>query len=128
LSRFTCTPRRFSYSSSCGANQSEMSDMSDISMKNQEDDRNTVSEQFEIINKLGLHARAAVLFIKVAQEYQSTIRVVKDELEVNGKSIMGILMLAAAKGSIITIHAQGVDAVEAVRELGKLIENKFGEE
>ena len=105
-----------------------MSDMSDISMKNQEDDRNTVSEQFEIINKLGLHARAAVLFIKVAQEYQSTIRVVKDELEVNGKSIMGILMLAAAKGSIITIHAQGVDAVEAVRELGKLIENKFGEE
>lgn len=102
--------------------------MSDISIENQEKDRDTVSEQFEIINKLGLHARAAVLFIKVAQEYQSTIRVVKDELEVNGKSIMGILMLAATKGSIITIDAQGADAADAVRELGKLIENKFGEE
>lgn len=102
--------------------------MNDISIENQEKDRDTVSEQFEIINKLGLHARAAVLFIKVAQEYQSTIRVVKDELEVNGKSIMGILMLAATKGSIITIHAQGTDAADAVRELGKLIENKFGEE
>jgi len=97
-------------------------------MKNQEKDHSTVSEQFEIVNKLGLHARAAVLFIKVAQEYQSNIQVVKDELEVNGKSIMGILMLAAGKGSIITINAQGMDAADAVRELGKLIENKFGEE
>ena len=97
-------------------------------MKNLEKEQNTVSEQFEIVNKLGLHARAAVLFIKVAQEYQSAIRVVKDDLEVNGKSIMGILMLAATKGSIITIHAQGTDAADAVRELGKLIENKFGEE
>lgn len=125
MSRFTCTLRRFLFSSSCGANHSEMSD---ISIENQEKDRDTVSEQFEILNKLGLHARAAVLFIKVAQEYQSTIRVVKDELEVNGKSIMGILMLAATKGSIITIDAQGPDAADAVRELGKLIENKFGEE
>jgi len=105
-----------------------MSDMSDMEMENQEKERYIVSEQFEIVNKLGLHARAAVLFIKVAQEYQSTIRVVKDELEVNGKSIMGILMLAATQGSIITIHAEGMDAEDAVRELGKLIENKFGEE
>jgi phosphocarrier protein len=105
-----------------------MSDMSDMEMEKQEKERYIVSEQFEIVNKLGLHARAAVLFIKVAQEYQSEIRVVKDELEVNGKSIMGILMLAATQGSIITIHAEGMDAEDAVRELGKLIENKFGEE
>ena len=83
-----------------------MHDMNDTTMKNLEKEQNTVSEQFEIVNKLGLHARAAVLFIKVAQEYQSAIRVVKDDLEVNGKSIMGILMLAATKGSMITIHAQ----------------------
>ena len=105
-----------------------MRNINDIPMKKQEKDNCTVSEQFEIVNKLGLHARAAVLFIKVAQEYKSSIRVVKDELEVNGKSIMGILLLAATKGSVITIHAQGTDAEDAVRELGKLIENKFGEE
>ncbi|MBN1881791.1 MAG: HPr family phosphocarrier protein [Deltaproteobacteria bacterium] len=99
-----------------------------MTKKNQNEDQSTVSEQFEIVNTLGLHARAAVLFIKVAKEYQSDIQVVKDGLEVNGKSIMGILMLAATKGSIITINAQGTDAEDAIRELGKLIENKFGEE
>ena len=123
-----CTLRRFLQVFSCGADYSEMRNINDIPMKKQEKDNCTVSEQFEIVNKLGLHARAAVLFIKVAQEYKSSIRVVKDELEVNGKSIMGILLLAATKGSVITIHAQGTDAEDAVRELGKLIENKFGEE
>ena len=102
--------------------------MNDMDMKKREGESSSVSREFEIVNKLGLHARAAVLFIKVAQAYKSHIRVSKDELEVNGKSIMGILMLAATQGSTITIHARGVDAEDAVCELGKLIENKFGEE
>lgn len=86
------------------------------------------SEEFEIINKLGLHARAAVLFIKAASSFQSQITVVKDGVEVNGKSIMGIMMLGATHGSAITVTAQGPDARKAVKELGKLIASKFGEE
>ena len=86
------------------------------------------SEDFQIINKLGLHARAAVLFIKAAGSFQSEIKVIKDGVEVNGKSIMGILMLGATHGSVITVTARGVDARKAVIELGKLIASKFGEE
>ncbi len=86
------------------------------------------SEEFQIINKLGLHARAAVLFIKAANSFQSQITVTKDGVEVNGKSIMGILMLGATLGSSITVSAQGPDAKKAVLELGKLISSKFGEE
>lgn len=86
------------------------------------------SEEFRIINKLGLHARAAVLFIKAANNFQSQIMVIKDGVEVNGKSIMGILMLGATQGSAITVTAKGPDAKKAVAELGKLIGSKFGEE
>lgn len=86
------------------------------------------SEEFQIINKLGLHARAAVLFIKAAGSFKSQITVTKDGVEVNGKSIMGILMLGATLGSAITVTAQGPDAQKAVMELGKLISSKFGEE
>jgi len=90
--------------------------------------RDMYSEEFRIINKLGLHARAAVLFIKAANAFQSSITVMKDGVEVNGKSIMGILMLGATHGSAITVSAQGPDARKAVLELGKLISSKFGEE
>jgi phosphocarrier protein HPr len=86
------------------------------------------SEEFQIVNKLGLHARAAVLFIKAAGGFQSAITISKDGIEVNGKSIMGILMLGATHGSIITVTADGPDAHKAVTELGKLISSKFGEE
>jgi phosphocarrier protein HPr len=86
------------------------------------------SEEFQIVNKLGLHARAAVLFIKAANFFQSEITVVKDGIEVNGKSIMGILMLGATVGSAITVTAKGTDARKAVTELGRLISSKFGEE
>lgn len=84
--------------------------------------------EFEIKNKLGLHARAAVLFVQTASGYQSDITIVKDDVEVNGKSIMGILMLGAAMGSRIKVTAKGSDAEKAVKELGKLISSKFGEE
>lgn len=80
------------------------------------------------MNELGLHARAAAAFVKVAGRFRSKINVTKDKVTVDGKSIMGILMLAGAKGTSITIEAIGSDAEHAVTELGKLIEDKFGEE
>ncbi|MBI3541031.1 MAG: HPr family phosphocarrier protein [Deltaproteobacteria bacterium] len=86
-----------------------------------------VSQTYKINNELGLHARAAAQFVKIASRYQSEVKVQKDSREVNGKSIMGILMLAAAKGSSIRITASGSDAEEVIKELGRLIESKFGE-
>jgi len=87
-----------------------------------------ISENFTIMNTLGLHARAAAAFVKIANRFQADITVVKDESSVNGKSIMGVLMLAAAKDSRISITAKGADAKEAMEALGKLIEEKFGED
>lgn len=86
-----------------------------------------VHAAFTIQNTLGLHARAAALFVKVANRYRSDITVRRDAACVNGKSIMGVLMLAAANGTKIEITAVGPDAAEAVRELGKLIGERFGE-
>ena len=85
-------------------------------------------QTFTIKNRLGLHARAAALLVKTANRFGSEVTIEKDGLEVNGKSIMGILMLAASKGTKITIKAEGKDSVQALQTLGKLIENKFGEE
>ncbi len=99
-----------------------------MNSKKNENLRDTYSEEFQIVNKLGLHARAAVLFIKAAGAFQSSVTVIKDGVEVNGKSIMGILMLGATHGSAITVTAHGSDARKAVMELGKLISSKFGEE
>lgn len=87
-----------------------------------------VSKQFLIRNILGLHARAAASFVKVANRYQSDVFVHKDGVSVNGKSIMGVLMLAASKGTTIDVRANGDDAEEAMESLGRLIEDKFGEE
>jgi phosphocarrier protein len=85
-------------------------------------------EQFTIKNRLGIHARPAAKLAKIANEFESTIRVMKDGLEVNGKSIMGIMMLAAAEGNVIQIEAEGPDEKDAIRALGDLIENKFNED
>lgn len=81
-----------------------------------------------IQNALGLHARAAAAFVKVANRFQSDITVSKDGVAVNGKSIMGVLMLAAAQGTKIDVEAQGEDAQQALDALGKLIDDKFGEQ
>ena len=86
-----------------------------------------LSKTFKIDNELGLHARAAAQFVKIASRYRSEIKVQKDSREVNGKSIMGILTLAAAKGSKIRITTIGEDSSKAMDELGALIDNKFGE-
>jgi phosphocarrier protein len=83
---------------------------------------------YTIINELGLHARAAATFVKIANRFRSLINVTKDSITVNGKSIMGVLMLAAAKDAVITIDIEGSDADQALKALGKLIDDKFGEE
>jgi phosphocarrier protein len=85
-------------------------------------------QTFTIKNRLGLHARAAALLVKTANRFVSEVTIEKDGLEVNGKSIMGILMLAASKGTKITLKVDGKDSVQAIQTLGKLIESRFGEE
>lgn len=82
---------------------------------------------FEVVNSLGLHARAAALLVQTAQRFRSEIEVCKEDLAVNGKSIMGVLMLAAARGSLLTVRAAGEDAGEAIEEIGRLIRNGFWE-
>ena len=87
-----------------------------------------LEKNVQIRNKYGLHARPAAEFVKTASRFQAEIWVRKQDLEVNGKSIMGMMMLAAEYGSEITIRAAGNDAEPAVRELVGLVERKFGEE
>ena len=81
-----------------------------------------------IINELGLHARAATKFVQTAAKFPCEVTLAKEGNEVNGKSIMGVLMLVASKGSVVTIRARGERCEEAVASLAKLIEEKFGEE
>jgi phosphocarrier protein HPr len=86
-----------------------------------------VQVQVQIINKLGLHARAAAKFVSLASRFQSNVQVGRNSRQVNGKSIMGVMMLAASCGSAIEITISGVDEQEALTELLALIENRFGE-
>ena len=81
----------------------------------------------QVRNKFGLHARPAAEFVKLANQFKSEIMVRKHDVEVNGKSIMGMMMLAAECGAEITVRASGPDADRAVDELAKLVENGFGE-
>jgi phosphocarrier protein HPr len=80
-----------------------------------------------IANKNGLHARPAAEIVKLAAKFKSDIRLAREELEVNGKSIMGVMMLAAEFGSALNVRADGPDAKEAVDALATLISNRFGE-
>ncbi|HEY6195050.1 MAG TPA: HPr family phosphocarrier protein [Candidatus Eisenbacteria bacterium] len=84
--------------------------------------------QLLIRNQLGLHARACALFVKAASRFKSEITVSRDDLVVNGKSIMGVMMLAAEEGSTIVVKAEGPDAAEAVATLQELVDGKFGGE
>lgn len=81
-----------------------------------------------IVNRLGLHARAAAKLVTLAARYRSDIRVRKDGQEVSGKSIMGVLMLAAAQGSHLTLIAEGDDAASALQALSQLVAERFGED
>ncbi|MCA1796917.1 MAG: HPr family phosphocarrier protein [Geobacteraceae bacterium] len=87
-----------------------------------------VERELIIQNRLGLHARAAAQFVQLANQYSSEIFIEKDGEEVNGKSIMGILMLAAPKGTAIVLRSRGDDAPDALDALQALIDDKFGED
>jgi len=86
-----------------------------------------IHKELPIINRLGLHARAAAKFVATAQRFTSDIQVVRDGQQVNGKSIMGVMMLAAAKGSSIELRVKGEDETEAVDAIEQLLADKFGE-
>ena len=88
----------------------------------------TMTKDFLVSNKLGIHARPAAMFVKTANRFSCDIFVEKDGEKVNGKSIMGLMMLAAGPGSKVTVHANGHDASQALAELETLINRKFDEE
>ena len=81
-----------------------------------------------VVNQLGMHARAAAKFVHLATKYQSHVRVARDSREMDGKSIMGILLLAAARGTTLTISAEGSDEHDAIEALATLVESGFGED
>ena len=85
-------------------------------------------EMVTIVNELGLHARAATQFVQLAAQYSCEVKIEKDGQEVNGKSIMGVLLLVAAQGTQITIIAEGEQAKAAGAALAELVANRFGEE
>ncbi|MBI5787351.1 MAG: HPr family phosphocarrier protein [Candidatus Schekmanbacteria bacterium] len=86
-----------------------------------------LSRTVRICNKLGLHARAASSFVKTASKYKAKVNIARDEQEANGKSILGVMTLAAAEGCLVTLSAEGEDAQPALDDLAQLIENRFGE-
>jgi phosphocarrier protein HPr len=88
----------------------------------------SVELRLQIMNELGMHARAATKFVQTANKYQSAVTVEKDGQTVNGKSIMGVLMLVAAKGSWISVRCTGADATGAMEALSALVKDKFGED
>ena len=87
-----------------------------------------VSRSVTVVNQLGMHARAAAKFVHLAAKYQAQIRVARDSREVDGKSIMGVLLLAAARGTTITISADGSDERDAIEALAALVASGFGED
>ena len=87
-----------------------------------------ISKEVLIINKLGLHARAAAKFVTLASEFASDIYVARGNKKVNGKSIMGVMMLAASKGTTIEITVDGSDEQIAITRLEELVDQRFGEE
>jgi phosphocarrier protein len=99
-----------------------------MSAKKTSDETGLMTKDFLVANKLGIHARPAAMFVKVANRFACDVLVEKDGETVNGKSIMGLMMLAAGPGSKLTIHADGHDASAALAELEALMKRKFDEE
>ena|ERR1700722_8199710 len=87
-----------------------------------------LTKELTISNKLGIHARPAALFVKTANKFECDIFVEKDGEKINGKSIMGLMMLAAGPGSKVTLHVRGADATQAIADLEALVQRKFDEE
>ena len=88
----------------------------------------TATRELVVTNKLGIHARPAAMFVKTANRFSCDVFVEKDGEKVNGKSIMGLMMLAAGPGSKLSVHAEGEDAARALNELEALLKRKFDEE
>ena len=86
-----------------------------------------LQKDITIINKLGLHARAAAKFVTLASQFESSIEVARGAQKVNGKSIMGVMMLAASKGTTLTISADGADEDQALAQIEALIHDRFQE-
>ena len=86
------------------------------------------TQHVAVVNQLGMHARAAAKFVHLATRYEARVKVARDGREMDGKSIMGILLLAAARGSTITISADGADEQDAVAALAALVQSGFGED
>jgi len=87
-----------------------------------------VEKEIAVVNRLGLHARPAAMFVRIASRYRCEVWVDKEGEEVNGKSIMGLMMLAAGKGSTLHLRCEGPDADRAAEEIEELINSKFNED
>jgi len=110
----------------CDPERVTLTDESAMSVKGSA--RKQVVRQVQIGNRTGLHARPAMQFVDLANKFASRIRVCKDQQSVNAKSIMELLLLAAAEGTVLTIQAEGPDAEEAADALVKLVRSKFEED
>jgi phosphocarrier protein len=92
------------------------------------DSTEKAERELTIINRLGLHARPAAMFVRVASRHRCEVWVAKEGEEISGKSIMGLMMLAAGQGSKLRVRAEGPDAVQALKELEELIQSRFNED
>jgi phosphocarrier protein len=99
-----------------------------LTKKKSADEAQRCTVDVVIDNRNGLHARPAAMFVKISSRYRAEVWVEKDGERVNGKSIMGLMMLAAGKGSKLTVLAEGSDAEKAVSEIKSLVETRFGED
>src|SRR4051812_30746049 len=98
-----------------------------LSRKNAGEREHKIEKEISIVNRLGLHARPAAMFVRIASRYRAEIWVAKGTEEVNGKSIMGLMMLAAGQGSKLKIRCEGPDADKAMEEIEELIKARFNE-
>ena len=87
-----------------------------------------ITQEIKIINRLGLHARPAAMLVQTASNFSCDIKIIKDTVQVNAKSIMGVLMLAAEYGSCLQLQCDGPDETQAAQAINRLFENKFNEE
>ena len=87
-----------------------------------------VEKEVTIVNRLGMHARPAAMFVRIASRFRCEVWVEKEGEEINGKSIMGLMMLAAGQGSTLRLRCEGADAAQAIQELEALIAAKFSED
>lgn len=99
-----------------------------MSVKKSPDDNGALTKEMTVVNKLGIHARPAAMFVKTANRFACDIVVEKDGEKVNGKSIMGLMMLAAGPGSKLKVQCDGQDASKAINELEELLKRKFDED